>query len=216
MPPTYPKHFLNVAAGLLWAAASMLFAPDAVAQPLSALPTSDCPRLTHPAADQADVPALVIAGVTVHDDGSIATATPYLQTGDEAFEQAALQAIEQCTYKVPNPTIARAIGPRLILMRALPTAPVDPGLPAAPCQPRPQDYPPEARRLGQQGRVVVDVLFNQHGMVHWAEVVASSRFVRLDAAALRVVAGCRFTVPNGLPRPDMSLRNRLVYEWRLQ
>lgn len=216
MPPASLQRFHLVVTSLLLAGASVFFAHDAFAQPLGELPTSDCPRLTHPAADPFEVPPFVIATVTVNDDGSIATVTPYLHAGDDAFEKAALQAIEQCTYKVPNPTIARAIGTRLILMRALPTEPAGPGLPAAPCQPRPQDYPLESRRLGEQGRVQVDVLINQQGMTHWAEVTASSRFVRLDAAALRVIARCRFALANGMPKADMSLRSRVVFEWRLQ
>lgn len=57
--------------------------------------------------------------------------------------------------------------------------------------PRP-DYPPLSRRLGEEGRVVLQVRVSAEGRVLEVEVARSCGFPRLDAAAKRSVAAWRF------------------------
>ncbi|MDR0225477.1 MAG: energy transducer TonB [Burkholderiaceae bacterium] len=54
-------------------------------------------------------------------------------------------------------------------------------------------YPPEARQLGQQGRVVVRVLVDEQGKVAEAVVKESSGHPLLDQAALAAARGWSFT-----------------------
>lgn len=66
---------------------------------------------------------------------------------------------------------------------------------------RPPLYPPEARQLGQQGRVVVRALVDAQGQVAHVEVKESSGHALLDQAALATVRGWAFTpgTRNGTP-----------------
>lgn len=68
---------------------------------------------------------------------------------------------------------------------------------------RPPLYPPEARQLGQQGRVVVRALVDAQGQVAHVEVKESSGHALLDQAALATVRGWAFTpgTRNGTPEP---------------
>lgn len=50
------------------------------------------------------------------------------------------------------------------------------------------DYPVEARRLGQEGRVIIRVLVNSDGAFSRASVKKSSGYSLLDQAALEAVA----------------------------
>lgn len=45
------------------------------------------------------------------------------------------------------------------------------------------DYPPMARRMGEEGRVVMQVLVNDKGRAEKVEIVKSSGFARLDESA---------------------------------
>ncbi len=58
--------------------------------------------------------------------------------------------------------------------------------------PRP-DYPAAARRLNQQGQVVLRALVTVQGQVTTVEVAQSSGFPALDEAARRTVSGWGFT-----------------------
>jgi protein TonB len=67
------------------------------------------------------------------------------------------------------------------------SAPNGPGSPVrARFSPKPA-YPPEARRLGQQGRVVLEVQIGADGRVTSASVKHSSGFPLLDSAAVQGV-----------------------------
>ena len=57
----------------------------------------------------------------------------------------------------------------------------------------PPRYPPIARRLGEQGRIVLRVRVDAGGNPASVEVVEGSGSPRLDAAALQTVASWRFT-----------------------
>ena len=45
------------------------------------------------------------------------------------------------------------------------------------------DYPPMARRMGEEGRVVMQVLVNDKGRAEKVEILKSSGFTRLDESA---------------------------------
>ena len=77
---------------------------------------------------------------------------------------------------------------------AAPAAPPAPPAPAAPAQPRtvsgveyvqpPQpDYPPIAKRMGEEGKVMLRVLVSERGRPEKVDVQKSSGYARLDEAA---------------------------------
>ena len=57
--------------------------------------------------------------------------------------------------------------------------------------PRP-DYPPQSRRLGEEGRVLLRVRVTREGQAAAVDLEKSSNFARLDEAARAVVAHWRF------------------------
>ncbi|WP_230409637.1 energy transducer TonB [Undibacterium fentianense] len=73
----------------------------------------------------------------------------------------------------PTPTIAtkvEPVGPKIISAVEYIQAPQ-------------ADYPPMARRLGEEGRVVMQVLVNDKGRAEKVEILKSSGFSRLDESA---------------------------------
>lgn len=58
---------------------------------------------------------------------------------------------------------------------------------------REPDYPPSSARLGEQGRVVLQMLVNTDGKVVDSKVETSSGFPRLDEAARSALSLCKFT-----------------------
>lgn len=86
---------------------------------------------------------------------------------------------------------------------AAPAAPPAPPAPAAPAPPKtvsgveyiqpPQpDYPPIAKRMGEEGRVMLRVLVNDHGRPEKVDVQKSSGFARLDEAARQAALRAMF------------------------
>lgn len=73
-------------------------------------------------------------------------------------------------------------------------------------QPVPR-YPPQSRKLREQGLVVLRVLIDEHGVASRIEVESSSGHVRLDHAAREAVARAAFRpyVEDGLPRRALVL-----------
>ncbi|MCG2586695.1 energy transducer TonB [Massilia sp. TS11] len=59
-------------------------------------------------------------------------------------------------------------------------------------QPPQPVYPPMARRLGEQGKVVLRVLVNERGLAEGAQVQQSSGSARLDEAGRQAALGARF------------------------
>lgn len=64
------------------------------------------------------------------------------------------------------------------------------------------DYPPQSRRLGEKGRVVLMVLVDEQGRPVQARVQESSGFQRLDDAAVNAMRGARLRpyTENGVPQ----------------
>jgi protein TonB len=96
--------------------------------------------------------------------------------------------------KPPAPTPAPApVAPRVITDVAYIEAP----------QPR---YPPESRRSGEEGLVVLRVLINEIGGVAHIDIERSSGHSRLDDAACQAVKRARFRpyLENGVPRMALA------------
>lgn len=68
-------------------------------------------------------------------------------------------------------------------------------------------YPPESRRSGEEGLVILRVLINEQGRAARVEIEQSSGYARLDAAARAAVERARFRpyVENGVARTAMAL-----------
>ena len=94
--------------------------------------------------------------------------------------------------KAPPPVTA-STAPRVITDVAYVEAP----------QPR---YPPESRRSGEEGLVVLRVLINESGAVARVDIEHSSGHSRLDDAACQAVKRARFRpyVENGVPRMALA------------
>ncbi|MDE1172262.1 MAG: energy transducer TonB [Parvibaculaceae bacterium] len=103
-------------------------------------------------------------------------------------------AAPEININLPPPT-PRAITQVQSEVRATPTAPVKPApvvQAVAPTAPRSDpshknaqpEYPPAARRFGEEGRVVMRLYILPNGSVGQAEIVRSSGSDRLDQAAL--------------------------------
>jgi protein TonB len=73
-------------------------------------------------------------------------------------------------------------------------------------QPAPR-YPPQSRRLGEQGLVVLRVIIDEQGNATSIEIESSSGFSRLDVAAREAVARAAFRpyVEDGSPRRALVL-----------
>lgn len=76
-------------------------------------------------------------------------------------------------------------------------------------------YPRSARRKGHEGSVTVEISVAKDGIVSDAEVVMSSGFDELDAAALGAVRTARFT-PATEDGVSVSGRLRLTFDFRLR
>jgi protein TonB len=93
--------------------------------------------------------------------------------------------------------------PQAAAAQAAPAAPPAPAAPAAPAPPKtvsgveyiqpPQpDYPPIAKRMGEEGRVMLRVLVSDRGRPEKVDVQKSSGFVRLDEAARQAAMRAMF------------------------
>ena len=94
--------------------------------------------------------------------------------------------------KPPQPVVAAA-APRVVTDVAYIEAP----------QPH---YPPESRRSGEEGLVVLRVLINEIGAVARIDIERSSGHTRLDDAACQAVKRAKFRpyVENGVPRMALA------------
>jgi protein TonB len=124
----------------------------------------------------------------------------------------------------PIPLPSRPLPLRIPLSRPSTVAPAPPpALPAPPVSPpthqapqartaarriagesRPPVYPEEARRRGQEGRVLLRLRIDESGRVRSAEIVESSGHEALDRAAVGAVREWRFlpATVGGVPRPS--------------
>jgi periplasmic protein TonB len=132
------------------------------------------------------------------------------------------------TLFIPPPEINLAAPPPVQNTAPVVTMTIKPAAPAATAPPvtitphidpqhsRQPDYPPDSRRLGEQGSVVLQVLVGIDGRVTDSKLVTSSGSDRLDQAALQGVKTSYRFIPgtvDGKPQP-MWFTFRFV--WKLQ
>ncbi len=78
------------------------------------------------------------------------------------------------------------------------------------------EYPPQSRRLGEQGAVVLQVLVDVDGRVINSKLVTSSGFDRLDQAALAgVKANYRF-FPGMVDGKPQQMWHTITINWKLR
>jgi protein TonB len=82
-------------------------------------------------------------------------------------------------------------------------------------QPPAPKYPPESKRSGEEGLVVLRVLINELGRAARIEVERSSGYARLDAAARAAVERALFKpyLENGAPRMALAMIP-IEFTWR--
>jgi protein TonB len=85
--------------------------------------------------------------------------------------------------------------------------------PRRPCSIGEEDYPPQSKRLGEEGATTVRMLINPDGSVADVQVVESSGFPRLDETAVRKLKRCRMIAgtENGQPTA-MWMPMRVVWK----
>jgi protein TonB len=128
-----------------------------------------------------------------------------------------LPQLEQPVLPVVEPplvTINEEPPPNAITVAVVEQPPAPTPAPAAPhvitdvayIEPPQPRYPPESRRSGEEGLVVVRVLINETGFVARVDVERSSGHSRLDDAACQAVKRARFRpyLENGVPRMALA------------
>jgi protein TonB len=78
------------------------------------------------------------------------------------------------------------------------------------------EYPPQSRRLGEQGSVVLDVLVDGDGRVTQTKLVQSCGFPRLDQAALDGVKSAYRFFPGTIDGKPQPMWHRITVNWRLR
>lgn len=84
--------------------------------------------------------------------------------------------------------------------------------PSATC--RPPQYPPQSRRNGESGAVVLRFLIEADGSVIESQVESSSGYTRLDEAAVNGLSLCHFKPGTSDGRAERSWA-RMRYVWKL-
>lgn len=125
------------------------------------------------------------------------------------LEQPVIPVVEQ-----PLVTINEEPPPNAITVAVAEQPPAPTPVAAAPhvvtdvayIEPPQPKYPPESRRSGEEGLVVLRVLINEIGAVARVDVERSSGHSRLDDAACQAVRRARFRpyVENGVPRMALA------------
>jgi protein TonB len=128
---------------------------------------------------------------------------------------------------VPPPEVNVAKPPPLqstapsIVTTAKPVAPA----PTAPVTVQPRidlahssqpEYPPQSRRLGEQGSVVLQVLVDPSGRVTDSKLVQSSGSDRLDQAALQGVKTSYHFIPGSVDGRPQPMWYTFKFTWKLQ
>ena len=77
-------------------------------------------------------------------------------------------------------------------------------------------YPRRARRLGQQGQIIVRFVVDHNGVINAVEVVQSSGFKRLDQAAIETIRSIsgQLPFPEEIPRKHWTFRIPITYRLR--
>jgi len=120
----------------------------------------------------------------------------------------------------PPPPPARSTAPAVVTT-APPLAPA----PTAPVTVQPRidlahssqpEYPPQSRRLGEQGSLVLQVMVDASGRVTDSKLVQSSRSQRLDQAALEGVKANYHFFPGTVDGKPKPMWFTFKFTWKLQ
>lgn len=118
----------------------------------------------------------------------------------------------------PPPPPPRSTAPAVVT-----TAPPPTPAPTAPVQPRidlahstQPEYPPQSRRLGEQGSLVLQVMVDTSGRVTDSKLVQSSGSQRLDHAALEGVKTNYHFFPGTVDGKPQPMWFTFKFTWKLQ
>lgn len=108
-----------------------------------------------------------------------------------------------------------------VTSKPAPAAPPAPVAQAAPHVPpvvkagqcREPEYPPASERLGEEGRVVLQLLVNTDGKVIDSKIETSSGHPRLDNAAREALSLCKFTPGSYQGQPEQAW-GRIAYVFK--
>jgi periplasmic protein TonB len=124
-------------------------------------------------------------------------------------------AVELPTFEPPVITITEEPAPTAITVVRNETPAPPPPVSGAPrvvtdvayLEPPAPKYPPESKRSGEEGLVVLRVLINELGRAARVEIERSSGYARLDAAARAAVERALFKpyIENGVPRTALAM-----------
>jgi protein TonB len=127
------------------------------------------------------------------------------------------------TMDPPVITITEEPPPNAITVAKVDQAPPAPPANTAPrevtdiayIQPPAPKYPPESKRTGEEGLVILRVLINELGRAAQIEVERSSGYARLDAAARAAVERALFKpyIENGVPRMALA-KIPVEFSWK--
>ena len=117
----------------------------------------------------------------------------------------AITAVTTTAHPKEAPPPASVVAPKVPVR----TAPV---VQAKSCEP--PAYPAASRRLGESGAVVLNFLIDTEGKVVESRIDSSSGVARLDEAARRALALCKFTPGTVDGRPEQSW-HKMRYVWQL-
>jgi protein TonB len=123
----------------------------------------------------------------------------------------------QAVHRDPPPAVLRTVGPPVMAPTPAAPATVDGGWPASVADwlASRKTYPEEARRQGEEGRVVIRFTVDRSGHVIEANIVGSSGSERLDAATLALLRNASLPAfPQSMPQARMTITTSVRYTLR--
>jgi periplasmic protein TonB len=136
------------------------------------------------------------------------------------IETKIITAPQQQPIEPPPPPPARSTAPAVVT-----TAPPPAPAPTAPATVQPRidlahssqpEYPPQSRRLGEQGSLVLQVMVDASGRITDSKLVQSSGSQRLDQAALEGVKTNYHFFPGTVDGKPQPMWFTFKFTWKLQ
>jgi protein TonB len=123
---------------------------------------------------------------------------------------------------IERPPPVQSTAPTVVTTERPPTPPAPASLPVSIMpkldlqRSREPEYPPQSRRLGEQGSVVLQVLVDLNGRVLDSKLVQSSGFDRLDQAALDGVKTSYRFIPGTVDGKPAQMWYTFKFNWKLR